>query len=123
MMARGTFANIRIINKMLKGKVGPQTIHVPSGEVLDIFDAAERYKESHQKTVIFGGKEYGSGSSRDWAAKGPFLLGVKAVVAESFERIHRSNLIGMGILPLTFINGENASTLGIEGTEKVSILL
>ena len=122
-MARGTFANIRIINKMLKGKVGPQTIHVPSGEVLDIFDAAERYKESHQKTVIFGGKEYGSGSSRDWAAKGPFLLGVKAVVAESFERIHRSNLIGMGILPLTFINGENASTLGIEGTEKVSILL
>ena len=83
-MARGTFANIRITNKMLKGKVGPQTIHVPTGEVLDIFDAAERYQQEGTATVIFGGKEYGSGSSRDWAAKGPYLLGVKAVIAESF---------------------------------------
>lgn len=115
-MARGTFANIRVLNKMMKGKVGPQTVHVPSGEVLDIFDAAERYiKEGHQ-TVIFGGKEYGAGSSRDWAAKGPFLLGVKAVITESFERIHRSNLIGMGIFPLNFINGESVSTLGIDGS-------
>lgn len=112
-MARGTFANIRIINKMLKGTVGPQTLHVPSNETLDIFDAAERYIQSKTQTVIFGGKEYGSGSSRDWAAKGPYLLGVKAVIAESFERIHRSNLVGMGILPLTFINGESATSLGI----------
>lgn len=122
-MARGTFANIRIINKMLKGKVGPQTIHVPTGEVLDIFDAAERYQQAEQQTVIFGGKEYGSGSSRDWAAKGPYLLGVKAVVAESFERIHRSNLVGMGILPLTFMNGDSAASVGIEGSEQVNILL
>ena len=115
-MARGTFANIRITNKMLNGKVGPQTIFVPTGEVLDIFDAAERYQKENYQTVIFGGKEYGSGSSRDWAAKGPFLLGVKAVITESFERIHRSNLVGMGILPLTFMNDENAKSLGIEGT-------
>jgi aconitate hydratase len=112
-MARGTFANIRILNKMLKGKVGPQTIYVPTGEEMDIFDAAEKYQKENHQTVIFGGKEYGSGSSRDWAAKGPYLLGVKAVITESFERIHRSNLIGMGILPLTFINDETASSLGI----------
>ena len=80
-MARGTFANIRITNKMLGGKVGPQTLHVPSAQVLDIFDAAEKYQQEGQQTVIFGGKEYGSGSSRDWAAKGPYLLGVKAVIA------------------------------------------
>jgi aconitate hydratase len=83
-MARGTFANIRVINKMNKGKVGPQTVHIPSGETLDIFDAAERYKKEGHQTVIFGGKEYGTGSSRDWAAKGPFLLGVKAVITESY---------------------------------------
>lgn len=112
-MARGTFANIRITNKMLGGKVGPQTLHVPSGQVLDIFDAAEKYQKEGHQTVIFGGKEYGSGSSRDWAAKGPYLLGVKAVIAESFERIHRSNLVGMGILPLTFLNDESASSLKI----------
>lgn len=101
-MARGTFANIRIINKMMKGKVGPQTIYVPTGETLDIFDAAVKYIGEGRQLVIFGGKEYGSGSSRDWAAKGPYLQGVKAVITQSFERIHRSNLIGMGILPLTF---------------------
>ena len=80
-MARGTFANIRVINKMMKGKVGPQTIHVPTGQSLDIFDAAQRYQKDGNQTVIFGGKEYGTGSSRDWAAKGPYLLGVKAVIA------------------------------------------
>ena len=122
-MARGTFANIRIINKMMKGKVGPQTVHVPTGEVLDILDAAQKYRSEGHQLIIIGGKEYGTGSSRDWAAKGPYLQGVRAVIAESFERIHRSNLVGMGILPLTFINGENASTHGLDGTEKVTINL
>lgn len=122
-MARGTFANIRVLNKMMKGKVGPQTVHMPTGEVLDIFDAAERYINAGQQTVIFGGKEYGTGSSRDWAAKGPYLLGVRAVIVESFERIHRSNLIGMGILPLNFMNGESAASLGIDGSEQVTIEL
>lgn len=120
-MARGTFANIRIINKMNKGKVGPQTVYVPTGETMDIFDAAEKYQQNGKQLVIFGGKEYGSGSSRDWAAKGPYLQGVKAVIAQSFERIHRSNLIGMGILPLTFKEGENAETYGITGEETVTI--
>jgi len=115
-MARGTFANIRIINKMNKGKVGPQTVYIPTGETLDIFDAAEKYQNEGKQLVIFGGKEYGSGSSRDWAAKGPYLQGVKAVIAQSFERIHRSNLIGMGILPLTFKEGENSDTYEITGS-------
>ena len=84
-MARGTFANIRVINKMMKGKVGPQTVHVPTGEVLDIFDAAEKYRKEGHQLIIIGGKEYGTGSSRDWAAKGPYLQGVRAVIAESFE--------------------------------------
>lgn len=122
-MARGTFANIRVLNKMMKGKVGPRTVHVPSGETLDIFDAAEKYQKEGHQTVIFGGKEYGTGSSRDWAAKGPFLLGVRAVITESFERIHRSNLIGMGILPLNFINGDTVTSLGLDGSEKVTIEL
>lgn len=107
-MARGTFANIRIINKMMKGQTGPNTVHVPTGETLSIFDAAEKYQQEKHQLVIIGGKEYGSGSSRDWAAKGPYLQGVKAVIAQSFERIHRSNLIGMGILPLTFLPGESS---------------
>ncbi len=111
-MARGTFANTRIINK-LAPKVGPQTTYVPTGEILDISDAAFRYaKEGHQ-LIILAGQEYGSGSSRDWAAKGPYLLGIKAVIAQSFERIHRSNLAGMGILPLEFLPGQNADNLGI----------
>jgi aconitate hydratase len=98
-MARGTFANTRIINK-LAPKVGPQTVYMPTGEVLDIYDAAAKYmKEGHQ-TIILAGQEYGSGSSRDWAAKGPYLQGIKAVIAQSFERIHRSNLAGMGIVPM-----------------------
>lgn len=98
-MARGTFANVRIVNKMVD-KVGPITTHVPSGEVMAIYEAAEKYIEDGDQTIIIAGKEYGSGSSRDWAAKGPLLQGVKAVIAESYERIHRSNLLGMGILPL-----------------------
>ncbi|CAD7937486.1 unnamed protein product [Amoebophrya sp. A25] len=119
-MARGTFANIRLINK-LAGKTGPQTLHVPSNEILDVYDAAERYMEAGNGTIIMAGQEYGSGSSRDWAAKGPFLQGVKAVIAQSYERIHRSNLVGMGILPLEFKNGENADSLGLTGTEQFTI--
>lgn len=111
-MARGTFANTRIINKLVD-KVGPQTKYVPTGEVLDISDAAFKYQAENQPTIILAGAEYGSGSSRDWAAKGPYLLGIKAVIAQSFERIHRSNLAGMGILPLEFKKGESADSLGI----------
>ena len=98
-MARGTFANVRLINKMVD-KVGPETVHVPSGEKMAVYDCAEKYMTSGIDTIILAGNEYGSGSSRDWAAKGPFLQGVKAVIAQSYERIHRSNLVGMGILPL-----------------------
>jgi aconitate hydratase len=98
-MSRGTFANVRIVNKMVD-KVGPITKHVPSGEVMTIYQAAEKYQAEGHQLVILAGKEYGSGSSRDWAAKGPYLQGIKAVIAESYERIHRSNLLGMGILPL-----------------------
>ncbi len=119
-MARGTFANVRLVNKLVD-KPGPKTLHVPSGEVLEIFDASARYIEKHQQTIILAGQEYGSGSSRDWAAKGPYLLGVKAVIAQSYERIHRSNLIGMGILPLQFKAGENADSLGLKGTETFTI--
>ncbi len=121
-MARGTFANIRLKNLMVPGVEGGVTIHVPSGERLAIFDVAERYKTEGTPLVVIAGKEYGSGSSRDWAAKGPLLLGVRAVIAESFERIHRSNLVGMGILPLQFKPGENAESLGLTGTERLSIL-
>lgn len=98
-MARGTFANTRLINKMMD-KVGPNTVHVPSGQKLAVWDAAEQYMKDGKDLIILAGNEYGSGSSRDWAAKGPYLQGVKAVIAESYERIHRSNLVGMGILPL-----------------------
>ncbi|XP_027347013.1 aconitate hydratase, cytoplasmic isoform X1 [Abrus precatorius] len=120
-MARGTFANIRLVNKLLNGEVGPKTIHIPTGEKLYVFDAAMRYKASGQDTVVLAGAEYGSGSSRDWAAKGPMLLGVKAVIAKSFERIHRSNLVGMGIIPLCFKPGEDADTLGLTGHERYTI--
>ncbi|CAA7410763.1 unnamed protein product [Spirodela intermedia] len=120
-MARGTFANIRIVNKLLKGEVGPHTVHIPSGEKLSVFDAATRYKSQGHDTIILAGAEYGSGSSRDWAAKGPMLLGVKAVIAKSFERIHRSNLVGMGIVPLCFKAGEDAETLGLTGHERFTI--
>ncbi|ESQ36924.1 hypothetical protein EUTSA_v10002387mg [Eutrema salsugineum] len=122
-MARGTFANIRIVNKLLNGEVGPKTVHIPSGEKLSVFDAAMRYKSSGEDTIILAGAEYGSGSSRDWAAKGPMLQGVKAVIAKSFERIHRSNLVGMGIIPLCFKSGEDADTLGLTGHERYTIHL
>lgn len=120
-MMRGTFANIRIKNEMLDGIEGGFTKHYPSGEVLSIYDAAMRYKEENVPLVIIAGKEYGTGSSRDWAAKGPKLLGVHAVIAESFERIHRSNLIGMGILPLQFKNSMTRKTLNLKGTEIITI--
>jgi len=121
-MMRGTFANIRIKNLLLPGTEGGITVHFPSGETLPIYEAAMRYKEAGIPLVVIGGKEYGSGSSRDWAAKGTILLGVRAVLAESFERIHRSNLVGMGVLPLQFQPGENRDTLGLTGRERYSIL-
>ncbi|KAI5158242.1 Cytoplasmic Aconitate Hydratase [Manis pentadactyla] len=121
-MARGTFANIRLLNKFLK-KQAPQTIHLPSGETLDVFDAAERYQQAGLPLIILAGKEYGSGSSRDWAAKGPFLLGIKAVLAESYERIHRSNLVGMGVIPLEYLPGEDADMLGLTGQERYTIVI
>ena len=121
-MARGTFANIRLINKMVE-ESGPIARHVPTGEVRSVFDVANDYIANGQDSIILAGQEYGSGSSRDWAAKGPFLLGVKAVIAQSFERIHRSNLIGMGILPLEFLPGQSADSLGLTGNEKFSISL
>lgn len=122
-MMRGTFANVRIRNLLVGDKVGNYTVHHPSGEVLSFFDASERYAQERTPLVILAGKEYGSGSSRDWAAKGPYLLGVKAVIAESYERIHRSNLIGMGVLPLEYVSGESAQTLGLDGTEYYDIAL
>ena len=120
-MMRGTFANIRIKNQMAPGTEGGVTKYVPTGEIMSIFDAAEKYKADDKDLVVFAGGLYGNGSSRDWAAKGTILLGVKAVVAESFERIHRSNLIGMGVLPLEFQNGDSWSSLGMDGSETVSI--
>jgi aconitate hydratase len=121
-MMRGTFANIRIKNEMLTNVEGGMTKHLPSGEVMPIYDAAMRYKTEGVPLVIFGGKEYGTGSSRDWAAKGTFLLGVKAVIVESFERIHRSNLVGMGVLPLTFKEGTDRKSLGLTGEEIIDII-
>ncbi|MBN3467193.1 aconitate hydratase AcnA [Pseudomonas savastanoi pv. phaseolicola] len=120
-MMRGTFANIRIRNEMLGGEEGGNTLHVPSGEKLAIYDAAMRYQAENTPLVIIAGLEYGTGSSRDWAAKGTNLLGVKAVIAESFERIHRSNLVGMGVLPLQFKNGQTRKTLGLTGKETLKI--
>jgi aconitate hydratase A / 2-methylisocitrate dehydratase len=120
-MTRGTFANIRLKNRMVPGVEGGFTMHLPEGEKMSIYDAATRYQQDGIPLIVIAGKDYGSGSSRDWAAKGPRLLGVRAVIAESFERIHRSNLVGMGVLPLQFLPGENASSLGITGTEVFSI--
>jgi aconitate hydratase len=121
-MMRGTFANIRLRNLLLPGTEGGVTLHIPSGEQMSIFDAAVKYKAANTPLVILAGKEYGTGSSRDWAAKGTMLLGVKAVIAESFERIHRSNLIGMGVLPLQFLDGQNAQSLGLSGKESFEIV-
>ncbi len=120
-MMRGTFANIRIRNEMLGGAEGGNTLHVPSGEQLSIYDAAMRYQEAGTPLVVIAGKEYGTGSSRDWAAKGTNLLGIKAVIAESFERIHRSNLVGMGVLPLQFKPGQTRKTLNLTGKETLNI--
>jgi aconitate hydratase len=121
-MMRGTFANIRLRNSLAEGKEGPYTTHLPSGEVMFIYDASMRYQADGVPLVILAGREYGSGSSRDWAAKGTTLLGVKAVIAESYERIHRSNLVGMGVLPLQFAPGDSAATLGLSGRETFDIL-
>jgi aconitate hydratase len=116
-MTRGTFANIRLKNRLLPGVEGGFTVHFPDGNQMPIYDAAMLYQQEHVPLIILAGKEYGSGSSRDWAAKGTLLLGVRAVLAESFERIHRSNLVGMGILPMQFTQGENADVLGLDGSE------
>jgi aconitate hydratase len=120
-MVRGTFANVRLRNALAPGREGPWTVHFPSGAPLSIFAAAERYRASRTPLLVLAGKEYGAGSSRDWAAKGPRLLGVRAVIAESYERIHRSNLIGMGILPLEFSDGASAASLGLTGRETFAI--
>jgi aconitate hydratase len=120
-LLRGTFANVRLRNAVAGGREGGWTTHQPSGELMPIYDAAMRYHDESVSLVIFAGKEYGTGSSRDWAAKGPALLGVQAVIAGSFERIHRSNLVGMGILPLEFEPGMNVARLGLDGTERVDI--
>lgn len=121
-MMRGTFANIRIRNEMLGGEEGGNTVHVPSGETLSIYDAAMRYQQEGTALVVIAGQEYGTGSSRDWAAKGTNLLGVKAVLAESFERIHRSNLVGMGVLPLQFKAGDDRKRLALTGRERIDVL-
>jgi aconitate hydratase len=120
-MVRGTFANVRLRNKLVTGSEGTWTVHVPSGDEMTIFDASQRYVAEGTPLVVLAGKEYGSGSSRDWAAKGPNLLGVKAVIAESYERIHRSNLLMMGVLPLQFVDGASAESLGLTGREAFSI--
>jgi aconitate hydratase len=116
-MMRGTFANVRLRNMLVPGKEGSWTIHLSSGEEMSIFDAAMKYMEEGVPLIVLAGKEYGSGSSRDWAAKGPRLLGVRAVVAQSYERIHRSNLVGMGVLPLQFADGQGVEPLGLDGHE------
>jgi aconitate hydratase len=116
-MVRGTFGNIRLRNLLTPAHEGDWTMHLPDGEVMRIFDASEKYREEGVPLIVLSGKEYGTGSSRDWAAKGPMLLGVRAVIAESFERIHRSNLIGMGVLPLQYMPGESADALGLTGKE------
>jgi len=121
-MVRGTFANVRIKNQMVPGVEGGVTIHQPSGERLSIYDAAMRYESEKVPLVVIAGQEYGTGSSRDWAAKGTRLLGVRAVIAQSFERIHRSNLIGMGVLPCQFKEGTSAVSLGLDGSETFDLI-
>jgi aconitate hydratase A / 2-methylisocitrate dehydratase len=121
-MVRGTFANVRLRNQLVEGSEGTWTAHLPGGEEMTIYDAAMRYRSEGVPTIVLAGKEYGSGSSRDWAAKGPNLLGVRAVIAESYERIHRSNLLMMGILPLQFLDGQNRESLGLTGREEFSVV-
>src|ERR671931_2490077 len=120
-MVRGTFANVRLRNLLVPESEGTWTVHLPSGEEGSIYDVSERYLAEGIPLVVLAGKEYGSGSSRDWAAKGPNLLGVRAVIAESYERIHRSNLLMMGVLPLQFMDGENAESLGLSGREEFAV--
>jgi aconitate hydratase len=120
-MMRGTFANIRLRNALVPGVEGGVTAHLPEEEQMSIYDAAMRYKGERVPLIVIAGQEYGSGSSRDWAAKGTLLLGVRAVIAESYERIHRSNLVGMGVLPLQFEKGRSRETLGITGMETFEI--
>ena len=120
-MMRGTFANIRLRNQLAPGTEGGVTLHLPDEEPMSIYDAAMRYMDEGTPLVVLAGKEYGSGSSRDWAAKGTRLLGVRAVIAESFERIHRSNLVGMGVLPLQFKAGDSVDSLGLTGRERFTI--
>jgi aconitate hydratase len=121
-MVRGTFANVRLRNQLVPGSEGTWTAHLPDGEEMTIYAAAERYRAEGVPTIVIAGKEYGSGSSRDWAAKGPNLLGVRAVIAESYERIHRSNLLMLGILPLQFQQGDTPASLGLSGRETFSIV-
>jgi len=121
-MVRGTFANVRLRNLLVPESEGTWTVHAPSGEETTIFEASQRYLAEGTPLVVLAGKEYGTGSSRDWAAKGPQLLGVKAVIASSYERIHRSNLLMMGVLPLQFLPGESRESLGLTGREEFSIL-
>jgi aconitate hydratase len=121
-MMRGTFANIRLRNQLAPGTEGGWTTFQPGGEVMTIYDAAMKYRDLGVPLIVLAGKEYGSGSSRDWAAKGTLLLGVRAVVAESFERIHRSNLVNMGVLPLQFRAGETAASLGLTGREQFDLV-
>ena len=120
-MVRGTFANIRIKNQLAPGTEGGFTTYWPTGEIMPIYDAAMKYKEDGTGLVVLAGNDYGMGSSRDWAAKGTNLLGVKTVIAQSYERIHRSNLVMMGVLPLQFQQGESAETLGLDGKEEISV--
>jgi aconitate hydratase len=120
-MMRGTFANVRLRNRLVPGVEGGFTRHLPDGGEMSIFDAAMRYAEDRVPLIVLAGDEYGTGSSRDWAAKGPALLGIRAVIAVGYERIHRSNLIGMGILPLQFAKGSTAESLGLDGTESYDI--
>ena len=120
-MKRGTFANIRIANKIVPNTTGGFTKHIPTDQEMAVYDASELYKKANHNLIVFAGKNFGCGSSRDWAAKGTKLLGVKAVIAESFERIHRSNLVGMGVLPLEFMESDNFENLGLEVTAQFTI--
>jgi len=119
---RGTFANVRLRNLLAPGTEGGFTTYLPTGDVMTIFEASAKYRETGTPLIVLAGKEYGTGSSRDWAAKGTVLLGVKAVLAESFERIHRSNLIGMGVVPLQYLDGESASSIGLNGHEEFALV-
>jgi aconitate hydratase len=121
-MVRGTFANVRLRNQIAPGTEGGWTLYQPGGELMTIYDASVKYQQAEVPLIVIAGKEYGSGSSRDWAAKGTLLLGVKAVIAESFERIHRSNLVNMGVLPLQFTQGHSAASCELTGTEEFSLI-